>query len=336
MIKFTELNALTNEHVELLNEQLLEKQSIREVLRCELGAKSVTKKVRDEVNKLNKKLQSAGYVLEEGVYEMKQQETKLDDEIKEEIDENQNKNKEEIQDNLDDSSNEDTELKSEDSEKKETKAKKKYTTKKQKAELEDQKKKELEEKLKENPFALVRDWEVLQTVDYIATAMVETGSKALGVYVNSEVEKAFEQLQKRFYYIPNYLLISTSIYLTCNNLEYFVNSKMSQEFIEKAYKFEKDNRDFRIKDTQKSIKFVEEKLNNLELESEEAKQSRAHLRELREELKERKKRKQTNVKTSVYVADTALALVQDKFPFLSKSDVVNLCVYSFSKCFNNV
>ena len=92
-------------------------------------------------------------------------------------------------------------------------------------------------------------------------------------------------------------------------------------------------REFRINETKKDIKFVEKKLEELDNESEEAKLSRERLSDLRKELKERQKRKQTNVKTSVLIADTTLSLIQDKFPFLSKSDVANLCVYSFSKCF---
>lgn len=304
VMELLKVDVITPEIVDFINEKMAEGQGIREILRRELGAKSVTKKVRGEVNKLNEKLQDAGYFLEEGVYKLKQQEVEIIEE-----------------------SNEESQQKSE------TKNKKTYMTKKQKAELEEQKRKEFEEKLKENPYTLVSNWEVLQTVDRIAISMAEGEVKPLGIYVNSQVEKVFEALQKRFYYIPNYLLISASIDLTYKNLEHLIESNLSQEFIEKAYKVEKNVREFRINETKKDIEFVEKKLEGLENESEEAKLSRERLDVLKKELKERQKRKQTNVKTSVLIADTTLSLIQDKFPFLSKSDVANLCVYSFSKCF---
>ncbi len=303
-MELLKVDVITPEIVDFINEKMAEGQGIREILRRELGAKSVTKKVRGEVNKLNEKLQDAGYFLEEGVYKLKQQEVEIIEE-----------------------SNEESQQKSE------TKNKKTYMTKKQKAELEEQKRKEFEEKLKENPYTLVSNWEVLQTVDRIAISMAEGEVKPLGIYVNSQVEKVFEALQKRFYYIPNYLLISASIDLTYKNLEHLIESNLSQEFIEKAYKVEKNVREFRINETKKDIEFVEKKLEGLENESEEAKLSRERLDVLKKELKERQKRKQTNVKTSVLIADTTISLIQDKFPFLSKSDVANLCVYSFSKCF---
>lgn len=304
VMELLKVDVITPEIVDFINEKMAEGQGIREILRRELGAKSVTKKVRGEVNKLNEKLQDAGYFLEEGVYKLKQQEVEIIEE-----------------------SNEESQQKSE------TKNKKTYMTKKQKAELEEQKRKEFEEKLKENPYTLVSNWEVLQTVDRIAISMAEGEVKPLGIYVNSQVEKVFEALQKRFYYIPNYLLISASIDLTYKNLEHLIESNLSQEFIEKAYKVEKNVREFRINETKKDIEFVEKKLEGLENESEEAKLSRERLDVLKKELKERQKRKQTNVKTSVLIADTTISLIQEKFPFLSKSDVANLCVYSFSKCF---
>ena len=304
VMELLKVDVITPEIVDFINEKMAEGQGIREILRRELGAKSVTKKVRGEVNKLNEKLQDAGYFLEEGVYKLKQQEVEIIEE-----------------------SNEESQQKSE------TKNKKTYMTKKQKAEGEEQKRKEFEEKLKENPYTLVSNWEVLQTVDRIAISMAEGEVKPLGIYVNSQVEKVFEALQKRFYYIPNYLLISASIDLTYKNLEHLIESNLSQEFIEKAYKVEKNVREFRINETKKDIEFVEKKLEGLENESEEAKLSRERLDVLKKELKERQKRKQTNVKTSVLIADTTISLIQDKFPFLSKSDVANLCVYSFSKCF---
>lgn len=297
LMKLSKLQVVTPEIVEFINEKMAEGQGIQDVLLVEFKQKSVTKRVADKAQSIEKMIKELGYILKDGIYKMEEKEVEIVEETKEES-----------------------------QQKTEVKNKKTYVTKKQKQ-------KELEEQLKENPYALVSDWEVLQTVDRIAVAMTEKGVKPLGIYVNSRVEKAFEALQKRFYYIPNYLLISASIDLTYKNLEYLIESNLSQEFIEKAYKVEKNVREFRINETKKDIEFVEKKLEGLENESEEAKLSRERLDVLKKELKERQKRKQTNVKTSVLIADTTISLIQDKFPFLSKSDVANLCVYSFSKCF---
>lgn len=298
-MKLSKLQVVTPEIVEFINEKMAEGQGIQDVLLVEFKQKSVTKRVADKAQSIEKMINELGYILKDGIYKMEEKEVEIVEETKEES-----------------------------QQKAEVKNKKTYVTKKQKQ-------KEIEEKLKENPFALVSDWDVLQTVDRIAVAMTEGEVKPLGVYVNSEVEKVFETLQKRFYYIPNYLLISASIDLTYKNLEYLIESNLSQDFIEKAYKVEKNVREFRINETKKDIEFVEKKLEELDNESEEAKLSRERLSDLRKELKDRQKRKQTNVKTSVLIADATLSLIQDKFPFLSKSDVVNLCVYSFSKCFIN-
>lgn len=299
LMKLSKLQVVTPEIVEFINEKMAEGQGIQDVLLVEFKQKSVTKRVADKAQSIEKMINELGYILKDGIYKMEEKEVEIVEETKEES-----------------------------QQKAEVKNKKTYVTKKQKQ-------KEIEEKLKENPFALVSDWDVLQTVDRIAVAMTEGEVKPLGVYVNSEVEKVFETLQKRFYYIPNYLLISASIDLTYKNLEYLIESNLSQDFIEKAYKVEKNVREFRINETKKDIEFVEKKLEELDNESEEAKLSRERLSDLRKELKDRQKRKQTNVKTSVLIADATLSLIQDKFPFLSKSDVVNLCVYSFSKCFIN-
>lgn len=299
LMKLSKLQVVTPEIVEFINEKMAEGQGIQDVLLVEFKQKSVTKRVADKAQSIEKMINELGYILKDGIYKMEEKEVEIVEETKEES-----------------------------QQKAEVKNKKTYVTKKQKQ-------KEIEEKLKENPFALVSDWDVLQTVDRIAVAMTEGEVKPLGVYVNSEVEKVFETLQKRFYYIPNYLLISASIDLTYKNLEYLIESNLSQDFIEKAYKVEKNVREFRINETKKDIEFVEKKLEELDNESEEAKLSRERLSDLRKELKDRQKRKQTNLKTSVLIADATLSLIQDKFPFLSKSDVVNLCVYSFSKCFIN-
>lgn len=296
-MKLSKLQAVTPEIVEFINGKMAEGQGIQDTLLVEFGQKKVTKRVADKAQSIEKMIEELGYILSDGIYKLEEKEVEIVE-----------KTKEESQQKL------------------EIKNKKTYVTKKQKQ-------KEIEEKLKENPFTLVHEWDVLHTVDHIATEMAEGKVKALGVYINSEVEKVFEALQKRFYYIPNYLLISASIDLTYKNLEYFLDSNLSQEFIEKAYKVEKNGREFRINETKNDIKFVKKKLEELDNESEEAKLSRERLDVLKKELKERQKRKQTNVKTSVLIADKTLSLIQDKFPFLSKSDVINLCIYSFSKCF---
>lgn len=303
LMKLSKLQVVTPEVVEFVNEKMAEGQGIQDVLLVEFKQKSVTKRVADKAQSIEKMINELGYILKDGVYKVKEKEVEIVEEIKEE------------------------------SEQKEaSKPKKPYLTKKKKAEEEAEKQRKLEERLRENPFYLVHEHDLLSQVDRIATDMVEEGSKALGVYVNEEVEKAFEGLQKRFYYIPNYLLISVSIYFTCKYLDEFTNSKWGNEFIENAFKVEKNRRDFKKKETLRMIEFIKQKLEQIDLESEEGISSRKYLKELRNDLESQKKRKQTNVKTSEFVSKTALALVQDKFPFLSKSDVVNLCIYCFSNC----
>ena len=36
-----------------------------------------------------------------------------------------------------------------------------------------------------------------------------------------------------------------------------------------------------------------------------------------------------------FVADTSMYSLKQKFPFLSQSDIVNMCVYAFSECVIN-
>lgn len=303
-MKLLNVETLTPKHIEFINAQNVEGRGLREIIRDEMKAKSVNQKVRGEIKKVKNKLEEMGYISVDGFYKLEEKDEVVVEEYKDEV---QQKDEE-------------------------SKPKRTYLTKKQKAELEDQKRKEFEEMLKENPFQLVYTYDLLSQVDRVATQMVEEEVKPLGVYTIPEVEKALEELQKRFYYIPAYLLISASISFTCEYLDYFAKSKWGNEFIENAFKVEKNRRDFRRKETLRMIEFVQQKLEQIDLESEEGINSRKHLRELKEDLNSQKKRKQTNVKTSRFVAETALALVQDKFPFLSKSDVVNLCIYSFSKC----
>lgn len=310
--------AITPEIVEFINEKIAEGQGIEEIVMHEFNQKKVTKRVADKAQSIEKMITDLGYVLKENGYELQPKEEVIIEEFKEEVQQEEGDIVEEF--------------KEETQQKEESKPKKTYSTKKKKAELEAEKQRKLEEELRENPFYLVHKYDLLSKVDQVATDMVEEGTKSLGVYVNEEAEKAFEELQKRFYYIPNYLLISASISFTCKYLYEFTNSKWGNEFIENAFKVEKNRRDFRKKETLRMIEFVQQKLEQIDLESEEGINSRKHLKELRKDLESQKKRKQTNVKTSKFVAETALVLVQDKFPFLSKSDVVNLCIYCFSNC----
>ena len=98
-MELLKVDVITPEIVDFINEKMAEGQGIREILRRELGAKSVTKKVRGEVNKLNEKLQDAGYFLEEGVYKLKQQEVEIIEESKEESQQkSETKNKKNIHD----------------------------------------------------------------------------------------------------------------------------------------------------------------------------------------------------------------------------------------------
>ena len=52
-------------------------------------------------------------------------------------------------------------------------------------------------------------------------------------------------------------------------------------------------------------------------------------------LNSEKKRKQSNIKMNEFVADTSMYSLKQKFPFLSQSDIVNMCVYAFSECVIN-
>lgn len=304
MMKFVNLDVLTEDHINVLNEKMTEGQGIREILRRELGAKSVTKKVRDEVNKLNEKLQNAGYILEEGVYKMKQQEVEIIDESKEES-----------------------------KQKSETKNKKTYMTKKQKAEMEEQKRKELEEQLKENPFLLISRWDLLEEVDRVACDISSGKVKPIGVYTNCYVDEAFKELQDRFYYIPSYLLINASVRFAERNLDSFINSKWVEEFT-KIYQNDKRDRKIKndsLKDLKEEKKEISKKLNEISKNEELNNELKERLKKINSELR----RKQTNVKMSTHIADVSMFFLKEKFPFLSQSDIVLMCVYSFSKCFIN-
>lgn len=303
MIKFTELDVITEEHVAVLNEKLAEKKGIREILRSEMGAKTVTKRVRDEVDKLTEKLRDLGYILEDGVYKLKQQELK-NEAVKGEIE---------------------TKIEEVLEKKEDVKVKKTYMTKKQKEELEAQRQRELEEKLKENPFYFIDSDDVLKTVDFIACDIAAGKVKNVGVYTIDEVSKSFKTLQDRFYYIPSYLLISASVNFTQRNLDSFMTSKWVDHF-SKIYQKDKQNREVRNKELNKKIKEIEEKL--------ETNDSNEELEKELKELNTKKKRKQMNVKMNEFVADTSMYFLKKKFPFLSQSDIVVMCIYAFSECIN--
>ena len=326
-MKLVNVETLTTEHIEFINAQNAEGRSLRDIVRYEMKAKSVTQKVRSEIKKIKEKLDEMGCVLVDGFYKLEEKEEVVVEESKEEI---QQKDEEVIQQ---------SEQKEE-----EAKPKKTYLTKKQKAELEEQKrqeeeqkKKELEEKLKGNPFIGIHSDELLEVVDDIAVDIAKGEVKNVGVYTSDKVEEAFKLLQDRFYYIPNYLLISACVYFTEKNLDKFAKSKWVEEF-SKAYHDDKEFRKFK-NDTEFSKKLKEEKKeiacrlevikDKKEFEKEE-KELKIRLRKINSELR----RKQTNVKMSTYVANTLMNPLKRKFPFLSQSDIILMCVYSFSKCMN--
>ena len=303
-MKLLNVENLTTEHIEFINAQNAEGRGLREIVRDEMKAKSVTQKVRGEIKKIKEKLDKMGYVLVDGFYKLEEKEEFIIEEPKEETQQEEK-----------------------------PKIKKTYLTKKQKAELEEQKKKEREEKLKENPFVSVSSYELLEAVDDIAVDIAKGEVKNVGVYTSDPVEEAFKLLQNRFYYIPNYLLISACVYFTQNNLDEFAKSKWVEEF-SKAYHDDKELRKFK-NDTESSKKLKEEKkeiASRLEVikDEKEVEELKSRLRKINSKLR----RKQTNVKMSTYVANTLMNYLKRKFPFLSQSDIILMCMYSFSQCMN--
>lgn len=316
-MKLLNVETLTPEHIEFINAQNAEGQGLREIVRHEMKAKSVTPKVRNEVKKIKEKLEQMGYILIDGFYKLEEKEEVVNEESKEEVQQEEG---------------EIVEYSKEESEQKEeSKPKKTYSTKKKKAEEEEQKRKKREEKLKENPFVSVSSYELLETVDDIAVDIAKGEVKNIGVYTSDKVDEAFKLLQNRYYYIPNYLLISACVYFTEKNLDKFSKSKWVEEF-SKAYHEDKQIRKFN-NERESSKKLKEEKkeiASRLEVikDEKEVEELKNRLREINSKLR----RKQTNVKMSTYVADTLMSFLKRKFPFLSQSDIILMCMYSFSQC----
>lgn len=319
-MKLLNVETLTPEHIEFINAQNAEGKGLREIIRDEMKAKSVTPKVRNEVKKIKEKLEQMGYVLIDGFYKLDEKEEDIVEEIKEEVQQEDGEIVQQPEQQVEKSN-----------------TKKPYLTKKKKAEEEEQKRKEREEKLKKNPFTGIYSDDVLKVVDDVAVDIAKGKVKNIGVYTTDKVEEAFKLLQNRFYYIPNYLLISACVYFTEKNVDKFMKSKWVEEF-SKAYHEDEQFRKFK-NDTESSKKLKEEKkeiTSRLEVIKdkkefeEEEKELKIRLRKINSELR----RKQTNVKMSSYVATTLINVLKAKFPFLSQSDIILMCMYSFSYCMN--
>ena len=224
---------------------------------------------------------------------------------------------------IDDKSNEIDKSESEQINKEETKNKRSYVSKKQKE-------KELEEHLKENPYTLLYPSEILNSIDYIAQDISANKVKNVGVYTIDEVNQSFKKLQERFFYLPNYLLITVAVRYTQSNLDNFIKSKWVDEFT-KVYQKDKRNREFKLEEINSEIKKIQDELEKLEGDVEKKKALEKELKRLNSE----KKRKQSNIKMNEFVADTSMYSLKQKFPFLSQSDIVNMCVYAFSECVIN-
>lgn len=305
--------AITPEIVDFINDKIAEGQGIETIIMHEFNQKKVTKRVADKAKSIEKMITDLGYVLKENGYELQQKEEVIIEESKEETQQEEG--------DIVEDSKEESEQKQDDS-----KPKKTYLTKKQK-----------EEELRENPFLSVHPFSVLMEVDHIATQISAGNIKNIGVYTNDKVDEAFKLLQDRFYYIPNYLLICAAVKFTSDNLDNFVKSKWVDEF------YEVYNHDKRIRknknDAESSKKLKEEKkeiTSRLEVIKDkkefknEEEELKIRLRKINSELR----RRQTNVKMSDYVADTSMYWLKKKFPFLSQSDIILMCVYAFSKCMN--
>lgn len=303
-MKLSKIQAATPEVIEFINNKMAEGQEITDILLVEFKQKTITKRVADKVEAIKKMIKESGYILEGGFYKIREKETKN---IKDETDKSQQSA--------------------------EQKSKKNYLTKKQKAELEEQRRREREERLKENPYLNTTTWDLLKQVDYIASDIGSGKFKQVGVYMNTYVEEAFAPLQNRFYYIPNYLLINACVRYTEENLNNFIESKWVDKFTE-IYHKEKLIRKIKsekLNELKEEKKEITKKLSEISKHDGSVENLKDRLRSINSELR----RKQTNVKMSTYIADTSMYFLKEKFPFLSQSDIILMCVYSFSKCFNN-
>lgn len=296
---------LTTEMVDFINSKMAEGLSLEGLVLEQFNQKKATKRVSDKVASVEQELKNMGYILNNGKYELEKAEEDIPSEIP-------TKN--------DDNSNEIKESQSEEINKEETKNKRSYVSKKQKE-------KELEQQLKENPYTLLYPNQILNNIDYIARDISANKVKNVGVYNIEEVNQSFKKLQERFFYLPNYLLITVAVRYTESNLDNFVKSKWVDEFT-KVYQTDKRNREFKLEQINPQIKKIEDELENFEGDSEKKKALEKELKRLNSE----KKRKQSNIKMNEFVADTSMYSLKQKFPFLSQSDIVNMCVYAFSEC----
>lgn len=299
---------LTTEMINFINSKMAEGISLEGLVLEQFNQKKATKRVSDKVNSIEQELKNMGYILNNGKYELEKVEENISSENT--IDINDNSNKIEKSE-------------SEEINKEETKNKRSYVTKKQKE-------KELEEQLKENPYTLLYPSEILNSIDYIAQDISANKVKNVGVYTIEEVNQSFKKLQERFFYLPNYLLITVAVRYTESNLDNFIKSKWVDEFT-KVYQRDKRNREFKLEEINSEIKKIQDELEKLEGDVEKKKALEKELKRLNSE----KKRKQSNIKMNEFVADTSMYFLKQKFPFLSQSDIVNMCIYAFSECVIN-
>jgi len=292
---------LTTEMIDFINGKIAEGLSLEGLVLEQFNQKKATKRVSDKVTSIEQALKNMGYILNNGKYELEKVEENISSENSAEIDKS----------------------KSEEINKEETKNKRSYVTKKQKE-------KELEEQLKENPYTLLYPSEILNSIDYIAQDISANKVKNVGVYTIDEVNQSFKKLQERFFYLPNYLLITVAVRYTESNLDNFIKSKWVDEFT-KVYQRDKRNREFKLEEINSEIKKIQDELEKLEGDVEKKKALEKELKRLNSE----KKRKQSNIKMNEFVADTSMYFLKQKFPFLSQSDIVNMCIYAFSECVIN-
>lgn len=299
---------LTTEMINFINSKMAEGISLEGLVLEQFNQKKATKRVSDKVNSIEQELKNMGYILNNGKYELEKVEENISSENTIDINDNSNKIEK---------------SKSEEINKEETKNKRSYVTKKQKE-------KELEEQLKENPYTLLYPSEILNSIDYIAQDISANKVKNVGVYTIEEVNQSFKKLQERFFYLPNYLLITVAVRYTESNLDNFIKSKWVDEFT-KVYQRDKRNREFKLEEINSEIKKIQDELEKLEGDVEKKKALEKELKRLNSE----KKRKQSNIKMNEFVADTSMYFLKQKFPFLSQSDIVNMCIYAFSECVIN-
>ena len=81
-MKLSKLQVVTPEIVEFINEKMAEGQGIQDVLLVEFKQKSVTKRVADKAQSIEKMIKELGYILKDGIYKMEEKEVEIVEETK--------------------------------------------------------------------------------------------------------------------------------------------------------------------------------------------------------------------------------------------------------------